>query len=347
MERYRPRAIEEQTETAGDRARSSGNYFAGPKSNLRFIHSGSKLFDMALGGGWAEGRIGNIVGDRSTGKTLLCIEALANFAKKYSKGRLFYREAEAAFDDDYAEALGMPLDRVDFGEPMETVEDVFEDLTSILKADAKTPSLYILDSLDALSDRSEMDRDMDAGTYGAEKAKKLSQMFRRLVRQMSDSRMTVIIVSQVRSKIGVTFGRSTTRSGGRALDFYASQVVFLSQLGMTSRTIGGVKRPTGIEVKAKLDKNKVALPFREAQFEIKFGFGIDDFAACLAWLAETGFLSDVSGVSKAKINEFVRQTNKASDEEYWSVVREVQEAVERRWYEVETRFLPTRRKYDG
>src|SRR5262245_49730127 len=147
-----------------------GNYFAAP-SHLMFIPTGCQTLDLALGGGWAKNRIANIVGDKSSGKTLLCIEACANFAIKYPKGRIFYRESEAAFDQDYAKALGMPVARVSFGDdPLETVEDLFDELSDILRN--KNDCLYICDSLDALSDRAELDRGIADGSYGAQKAKK-------------------------------------------------------------------------------------------------------------------------------------------------------------------------------
>jgi recombination protein RecA len=302
---------------------------------------------LALGGGWAEGRIANIVGDKSSGKTLLCIEAAANFILSHPKGRILYREAEAAFDPEYAAVLGMPIERVEFWDdekPLDTVEDLFEDLLHVLKTRKKEPILYILDSLDSLSDRSEMERDMDQGSYGAEKAKKLSQLFRRLVRQMSSANLTLIIVSQIRSKIGVSFGRPTTRSGGRALDFYASQVLYLAQLGTEKRTIRGQQRVTGINIKGKVDKNKIGLPFREAKFDIVFGFGIDDAEACVEWLRETGNLEDI-GVRKSGSDDYISALKKMPDDEYWKAVTKLREAVEYRWYEIETSFLPTRRKY--
>lgn len=303
-----------------------GQYFSAPKTDIEFISSGCLLLDKALGGGWAENRMVNVVGDRSTGKTLLAIEAAANFIHKYPRGTVYYREAESAFDKSFAEALGMPMDNVIFNKddaPMETIEDFFEDLSAICKQRRASPALYILDSLDALSDRAEMDRDMDAGTYGAEKAKKLSQLFRRLVRDLSDKNITLIIISQIRDKIGVTFGRKTTRSGGRALDFYASQILFLSQIGTVTKIIGKVKRTIGIDVKAKCDKNKVGLPFREAEFSIIFGYGMDDFKASADWLKEVGM-----AVSKDATSD------------------EIKQLVERTWQEIEARFSPKERKYE-
>jgi RecA/RadA recombinase len=256
-------------------------------------------------------------------KTLLCIEGATNFAIKYPKGKIRYRECEAAFDQQYAAALGMPVDRVDFGDPLDTVEDLFEDMNKVI-AGAKTPELYIVDSLDALSDRAELERDMDKGTFGAQKAKNLSQLFRRTVRDLSRKNVTVGIVSQVRSKIGISFGRDTTRSGGRALDFYASQVLFLAKLKTLQRTVKGMKRPDGIALRAKVDKLKVGgFPFREADFNIKFGYGIDDEQACEEYLR------------KAKV--------KFTDDDSMGKLRKL---VEKHWMEIETSLLPPKKKYD-
>lgn len=323
------------------------NYFAHPKTKIKFIPSGCQPLDLALGGGWARGRVANIVGDKSTGKTLLCIEASANFARIEKKGRIRYREAEAAFDNSYAEALGMPIDRIDFGQndkAFETVEDMFEDLQRVVEG-AKGPELVIVDSLDALSDRKEAARDMDEGTYGTGKAKMMSELFRRLVRKMNNKDVTLIIVSQVRDKIdAVSFGRKTTRSGGRALDFYASQVLYLAHLGRLTRTIYGQKRATGVRVSAKLDKNKVALPFREATFNIRFGYGIDDAQACVDWLKETKGLK-LAGIAEKDVPNYLDYLLELTVEEEKAEIADLRRIVAERWYGMETEMLTPRSKY--
>src|SRR5487761_2481019 len=152
------------------------NYFAsGTEKNLKFVSTGCALLDEVLGGGYVLGRVVNLVGDKSTGKTLLAIEASANFLKRYPKGIVRYAEAEAAFDNDYAAALGLPVERVEFADTIFTVEDFFEALEKMLDALKDNPCLYILDSLDALSDRAELERDIDAGTYGGNKPKQIGQ----------------------------------------------------------------------------------------------------------------------------------------------------------------------------
>lgn len=310
---------------------------------VAFFSSGCTTLDCALGGGWAERRVLNIVGDKSVGKTLEAFEAGANFLQKHTRGRVKYDECESAFDPRYLSSLGIPLDRFNFGERLNTIEDMFDSLNDTMKA--KVPTLEIVDSLDALSDNAELDRQFGDATYGTGKARDLSKLFRMLVRDMERSQLTLMIISQVRSKIGMAFGRHTTRSGGRALDFYASQVVYLTHVGTSTRVVDGVKRPVAYDVVAKVDKNKVGPPLREAPFTLEFGYGINDLESCLKWLHDTGHLADV-GTTDSGWRKWMRTVASASDDVYLGELAKVQDAVRSRWAAIETGFLPKRRKYN-
>lgn len=312
---------------------------------VTFTSSGCTLLDCALGGGWAEKRVINIVGDKSAGKTLLAFESAANFLLKHRRGRVKYDECEAAFDPRYISNLGMPLERINFGERLNTVEDMFDSLNDTMKK-SKEPTLEIIDSLDALSDKAEMDRDFGDATYGTGKARDISKLFRMLVRDMERSNLTLMIISQVRSRIGMAFGRQTTRAGGRALDFYASQVVYLQHVGTVNRTVANVKRPVAYDIAAKVDKNKVGPPLREARFTLEFGYGINDLDTCMQWLKEVGHLADV-GCAERTWKQWMRTVHNAADDVYKAEMDKVQAAVKTRWTEIESGFLPRRRKYNG
>jgi len=312
-----------------------GIYFE-PEDVPSFFPSGCAVLDCVLGGGWAEDRVINLVGDKSTGKTLLATEAAVNFLLKHDDGEVVYNETEAAFDMGYARAIGLPLDRFEFVESCETVEDLFEDLMAW--SDTKVPLFYVCDSLDALSDHSEMGRDLGDSTYGT-KAKQLSQMFRRANRTLANSRMTVMIVSQVRDNIGVTFGERHIRAGGRAMDFYASQILWLSQTKQLKRTVKKVERTVGIRIRAKCKKNKVGVPFRECQFPVTFYYGIDDLQASLDFLVEVG------SITSTESKQAVKRAQALSDKKYRRMCRELGMVVSAMWHVVEDRFTTRRSKY--
>jgi recombination protein RecA len=176
-----------------------------------------------------------------------------------------------------------------------------------------------------------------------EKQKQLGQMFRRLTQGMSRSRIHFLIISQVRENIGAMFGNKYRRSGGKALDFYASQVVYLSHLKTLNKTIGGIKRATGVQVKVKCTKNKISLPFRECEFSIRFGYGIDDLSASLEFLEQAGKAKEV--LNGTKLSTYLTDADKLDDAEYRKQLIGVRKAVRRTWREVDEKFAPPRRKY--
>lgn len=328
------------------------NYFATvEKEGLIFVSSGAQIIDCALGGGYAEGRVVNIVGDRSAGKTLLAIEAITNFVLKFEDAHARYAESESAFDELYAEALGLPLDRVEFnrGKPLRTIEDWYKDMIRVLDENKDRPMIYVLDSLDALSDDAEMERGIDeTNTYGTQKAKKLGELFRKLVERIERQRCLLIVVSQLRDKIGVTFGETKTRSGGKALDYYASHILWLREKQKIKRTIKGVERIVGMDVELRVKKNKVGLPFRSADYPVIFGYGIDDVTAGVEWLLSVG-LADVLekelDMTKSGYKLRIQNLRNKGGEEMQAVRKALNRVVVREWQRIETDFLPKARKY--
>jgi recombination protein RecA len=318
-------------------AKPKNNYFTAPKEHYQFVSTGCTLLDCALGGGFVLGRVANIVGDKSTSKTGIATECLINFVRSYPDGQAAYRDAEAAFDNQYAQAMGLPVDKIDMGEkPLLTVEELHRDLEKFvekqIKADA--PGIYVLDSLDALSDEAELERDIGEASYGGNKAKKTSELFRRLTPRIEASKVLFLVVSQVRDNIGAMFGEKHKRSGGKALDFYATQIVWLAHLGQLTRTVSKVKRPYGIEVSANIKKNKISMPFRKAEFEFHFGYGIEDLVSNYNWLESVGR----TPVWKEKLSAM-------SDDEYFALWQQSVKEVRETWVEIEAGFLPKRSKY--
>ena len=279
--------------------------------------------------------------------TLLAIEGSANFLRKYPQGQVWYCETEAAFDPEYAEALGLDMDKVNFLDDIHTVEALYESFEELLKemenAGEGQKALYIIDSLDALSDMAELERKMTDGSYGTSKARKISELLRRMNAQLHKSNVTVMTISQTRENIGVSFGEKYTRSGGRAIRFYASQELWLALVGKIEKTSKGIKRTTGVKVRAKVKKNKCGLPHRECDFNILFGYGIDDLSANLQWLESAGELERHFGEKAAK--SVLKAAEKLSDDEFNQLREKAASAVWESWREVESRFLPNRRKY--
>ncbi len=321
-----------------------GAYFLAPSKSYTFIHSGATVLDCVLGGGWPLARVSNIIGDRSTAKTLLAIEAMANFAKAFPKCKARFAETEAAFDDEYAEALGIPMNRVERPRhPLNTVEEFHDDILEYIDG-VKSGGLYILDSLDALSDATELDQAIDKPSMGMGKAKKMSQTFRRVIRKLEQSNCHLMVISQTRQRINVAFGRQYTRSGGSALDFYASQILYLAHTGEIRRTIKKVKRAIGVDIRVKCTKNKVGLPFRTCDFPVLFGYGIEDVCASIDWLLANK-QTERTELTQKELKSIRNDAIHSKLENIDDVREELSRHVIEGWHEIESSFLPTKRKY--
>lgn len=327
----------------------AGAHFLGASPDLTFVKSGCTMLDLVLGGGWPLGRIANVVGDKSTGKTLLAIEAFANFNRQFPGERMWYREAESAFSKSYAQAIGMPVDKIRFwnkDKSFDTVEQFYEDLYKQANwaVQKNASGLYVLDSLDALSDQKEMEREFDANTYGTNKARQMSTLFRKLIRVVEQANLAVIVVSQIRASLA-RFGRNYSRTGGKAMDFYCSQVLYLMSAGVIRQTKNKQKRAIGVDIKARCEKNKIALPFRECAFPIRFAYGIEDLQACVDYLKGTRRGLSWADISPKLAKRILTSPDDFSDDDYYDLLKDARRAVKRSWLETERSFLPRRTKY--
>lgn len=235
--------------------------------HIEFLSSGSLKLDLALGGGYAKGRIIEIYGPESSGKTTLTLHAIAEVQKFH--GVVAFIDAEHAFDPDYAEAIGVDVDELVFSQP-DSAEQALEMVEGLVKSGEV--DMIIIDSVAALTPQREIDGEMGDAMIGIQ-AKLMSQAMRKLKGPANVNACTLIFINQIRMKVGVTFGSPETTPGGQALKFYASQRIDI-------RRIGSVKASSSDdtlianEVKITIKKNKVAPPFRKALTRIGFGEGI-------------------------------------------------------------------------
>jgi len=343
---------------------------------VEFITTGSTILNLAgsgkgINGGWARGHIVNIVGDGSSGKTILALETAAHdfykIRKKESKIFAPVKDIQIVYNNP-ERVMDFPLKKM-YGESFvkgvewiatKTIEEFGADFgrrTDRLKSGQHL--LYIVDSWDALRSkvgierfekamdeairqREDDDSDKKKGTYAMEKQKYANDFFGNICGIMDEKDATLIIISQVREKINVMFGDRYYRTGGKGLDFYTHQVCWLAEYDEIKRTFRGKSWVQGIISRGRFKRNKVAKPYREGDITIVYDYGIDDLTSMINWYwgpkaKEIEF--DDERMSRVDFIGYVEKND---------LVDEIRVLVEKEWQEMEAEVAPDRApKFEG
>ena len=324
------------------------------EQTVRFIPTGSTNLDLILGGGWARGRVINIVGDKSSGKSLLAIQSCGNNQLIDPKAENEYIDAEHVDVLEYFNLMEVPTDGVTFPDDVFTIEDYYNHVETFVTKLEKTKnpnSQIIIDSFDALSDDAELKRKFEDGSYGGAKAKKMSELFRRLNAEAHKRNTLLMVISQIRDVLNSMIPNQKSRSGGHALDFYASQVVWLTALKPITRTLDKEEEEIGIEVKAVVKKNKIAIPHKECKFKIVYELGVDNLWSCLEYLVNKEKINLVPSLksenfdTKNAVSSFGKDALNWTKEQRDSLTKELSEAVKQVYIERQAQLKVKARNY--
>lgn len=289
------------------------------KVDVELISSGALSLDLALGGGYPKGRIIEIYGPESSGKTTLTLHAIAEVQK--AGGTAAFIDAEHALDPAYAKKLGVDTDNLLVSQP-DNGEQALEIAETLVRSNAV--DLVVVDSVAALVPQAEIDGDMGDSHMGLQ-ARLMSQALRKLTGIINKSKTTVIFINQIRMKIGVMFGNPETTTGGNALKFYASVRIDIRRIGQ----IKNGEDIIGNRTKAKIVKNKIAPPFRVAEFDIMYNEGISKTGDVLDLAVQHGIVGKAGAwfdYSDAKIGQG-REATKTYLKENPEVLAEIDHKV--------------------
>lgn len=286
------------------------------RKGVEFVSSGSFSLDLALGGGYPLGRIVELRGYESSGKTTLALTACRNVQRQTGKA-VFYLDRENAIDMDYVEAIGVDTSPEKFilcqpGTAEECLELIREGVQST------AIGAIVLDSVAAMFPRCYLDAEVGDQKMGV-LARLMSAWLPGFTGDVKRNDILLIFINQYREKIGVMYGSPKTTPGGKALGFYSSQILDISKSG----TVGEKGEEEANHIKVKVEKNKVAPPLRKAEFDIRFGEGIDKASELLSMAVDRGIIErkgsfyrykdEVIGQGEAKARLYVVQNQKFAD----------------------------------
>ena len=305
------------------------------KIAVETIPTGSVSLDIALGGGVPRGRVIEIFGPESSGKTTLTLHIIAEAQKR--GGQAAFIDAEHALDPEYARKIGVDVDNLLISQP-DSGEQALEITETLVRSNAI--DVIVVDSVAALTPTAEIEGEMGDAQMGLQ-ARLMSQALRKLTSAISKSRTTVIFINQLRMKIGVMFGNPETTTGGHALKFYASVRMDIRSIGKIEEGVGDTKEMIGNRVRVKVVKNKIAPPFRSAEFDILYNRGIShvgdliDLAARYEIARKSGAFytyKDIKlGQGRENVKTFLEQNKKIMHE----LEKEVRDLVSKRKLEEE------------
>ena len=292
--------------------------------DVELLKSGSLSLDLALGGGYPKGRIIEIYGPESSGKTTLALHAIAEIQK--TGGQAAFIDAEHALDPSYAKRIGVDIDNLLISQP-DNGEQALEICETLVRSNAV--DLIVVDSVAALVPQAEIDGDMGDAQMGLQ-ARLMSQAMRKLTAIISKSKATVIFINQIRMKIGVMFGNPETTTGGNALKFYASVRIDIRRIGQ----IKDGENIIGNRTKIKVVKNKIAAPFRSAEFDIMYNEGVSkvgdvlDLAVQYGVFDKAGAFIKYNGETIGQGREAVKRVLKEKPELFAEIEQKVREKAE-------------------